>query len=102
MSMTNVPLTKAFMRANTLWQCRQPESTPVSYCRCSLVLSLFPSLCLRHSFHRYLWDVPDTEGEPIFIHWDADIGTDQDLFIDLYGENVATGDVTYLGTSDEV
>lgn len=65
-------------------------------------VSLFLFLFLYHSVHRYLWELPDTNDQSIFIHWDADIGTDQDLFIDVYGENVATGDVSFVGRSDQV
>lgn len=53
------------------------------------------------TFHRYLWQVPD-DMEDVFVHWDADMGTDQDLFIDFYGQNPVTGDLSFLDRFDIV
>lgn len=43
-----------------------------------------------------------TAGQDYFVHWDAEIGTDQDIFLAYYVEDVATGDFAFGQYFDEV
>ncbi|CAN0435025.1 unnamed protein product [Pylaiella littoralis] len=52
---------------------------------------------------RYFYALPvETPEEVFYLHWDAEIGTTQDIWIALWLGNVATGALTFVFVFDEV
>ncbi|CAN0417481.1 unnamed protein product [Pylaiella littoralis] len=55
------------------------------------------------SVYRYLWEFsPTRKKETIYVHWDEDVGTVEDVLIVVYVQDVGTEDLTFYSSADEV
>lgn len=68
----------------------------------SVCLPVCLFVCLSPRLYRYLYEIFDVNEQHFGLHWDEDVGTDQDLSIIIYRLDVFTSTLSVFQLMDQV